>query len=270
MGFGVTHRVGDSARRRRRGGGVLVPELPAGAYHHANYLADNTTLASGRVTNALEFGTVGGGLAQSMLARRPGVATVNGKQYVTLNYDPVDGLRDHMQHSTAASAWPFGADTDDPFSFAALFLVGASGTTRYICGTMTAVTASSQGFFARVDANNAVTVGKSPAGQAAWHGLATSPVQSAGWHVLVCEWGNGTYAHYIDDMVTPFASGSYTYSGTGGDPPIQLMHGTQNLDGVIGFGGMALYERKTLGAADRNQMQNALRADLGLAALPLA
>lgn len=243
--------------------------LPLGAYHHVDYLASNVTLASSRVASVVEQGTVGGTMSAALVSRRPGVDTVNGKQYVTFDYDPVDGLRDSLQHSTAASAWPFGADSDDPFCIAALFLVGADGTTRYICGTMTAVTVTAGGFFARLDTTNAVTLGMSPVGQNAWLGLATSPVQSAGWHVLVAEWGGGSYAYYLDDMVTPFASGSYTHSGTGGDPAIQLMHGTQSLDGVLGLGGMALWERKTINVADRNQMATGLRAKLGVSA-PLA
>lgn len=254
--------VGVSPSFVRLGGGGL----PAGAYHNVNYLAENTTLNSTQIASATELGSVGGTMttAATPVARyQPTADTIGGLQYADFSDVPSDGFRDYLEHDTAASAWPMGADSDDDFMVAALFLKD-SGTQRGMLGTIGTITTSNAGFFIRQESNDTITAGMTPAGVAAWKGLASSGAISDGWRVVLCEWGSGGYAYYIDDMASAFASGSYTHGGGGGNASEPMQHGNPSIHGVTGLGHVVLYERKSADQAERELIRDALKATLGL------
>lgn len=244
--------------------------LPAGAIHDVDYLVANTTRLSApyaaQIATATDRGSVGGSMVTPTTpAQRycPTAATVNGLQYADFSDVPGDAFRDYLLHDGAdPTDFPIGGATDDDYTVGVLFEL-TSDLRRYAITNMATITANGSGFYIRHESDGSVDVGMTTTGQNTFLGVSSSSVLADGWHFVSCKWGNGTYAHYVDDMATAFASGSYTWSGTGGNPTSALAHGGRGADGVTGLGGVAIYAR-ALDEAERNAMKSVLMSRLGL------
>lgn len=266
MGFGLG--VNSWGRRKRRGasGGP-----PGGAIHRVDYRAANTTLLpapnDAHIATATDLGTVGGSMVSPDQAnpqrRCPTIATLGGVQYADFSDVAGDLFRDYLVHDGEAADFPIGSDTDGNFTVTALFEV-TGGLRRYVCTNMAAITSSSSGFYIRHESNRTLDVGMSPVGQAAFVGSGISgPLADDDWHFCACIWGSGTFEHYVNDMATPFASGSYTFSGTGTGPSSVLAHGGNGNDSVTGLSEVSIFARK-LTQAERVGERLRMLGSLGL------